>query len=312
MGRTLKQLRDEIYADFPQIRQNPDFPIARLNQWLNEAVSFVQVELNGLGMKAWEASQTLTLTGDQIGRTPVKKAPVPSDILESPDAIIMVDCSLPTGLTTYILSVSGITSSPTIGSVYVNGGYQYTVIAEYLAGTAPSISGALIVTGTVAPPQTGTIVLSSGAGDATITYSAYSILANPGGVAVGPGVDPRMLQDNMDNGYWYANQLRPQFFRLANYIYIVPSSISSATIYYLRALPSMVNDGDVCGIPTAFQHFVIWQAENFVKEKLGFVQSIEDESAKVAAQLAEQFQKMAGIKAVRQEQMQPKKGEPLQ
>ncbi len=105
MGQTLAQLRDEIYADFPQIRANTDYPVARIVRYLNEAQWFVQTELNGLGMKKWEYSAALALSADgSYAALSLKKGAVPTDMLESPSSIILISC---TGV-----SKSGIASGP--------------------------------------------------------------------------------------------------------------------------------------------------------------------------------------------------------
>lgn len=92
MGQTLAQLRDEIYADIPQILGNEKFPQARINRYINEGQWFVQVELNGLGMKKWEKSASLTLAAATIAGLSVQQAAIPTDLLESPTSLMMIDC----------------------------------------------------------------------------------------------------------------------------------------------------------------------------------------------------------------------------
>ncbi len=92
MGQTLVQLRDEIYADIPQILGHEKFPQARINRYINEGQWFVQVELNGLGMKKWEKTGSLTLAPATIAGLSVQQAAVPPDLLESPTSIMMIDC----------------------------------------------------------------------------------------------------------------------------------------------------------------------------------------------------------------------------
>ena len=72
---------------------------------------------------------------------------------------------------TYTLTVSGITDLPTSGeSIYTISGHRYTVYSHRLGGSPKS--GTIVVTGRAAPPSSGTMTNISGAGDATITYTA--------------------------------------------------------------------------------------------------------------------------------------------
>lgn len=90
MAMTLSQLRDLIVAK-TGIAGNRDFPIARLNQIINFAQHFVQINLNGLGYKRWEKSASTTLTAGSLGSISVQTAPVPTDMLETSQSIRLID-----------------------------------------------------------------------------------------------------------------------------------------------------------------------------------------------------------------------------
>ena len=95
---TLLQLRDEIILS-AGIKGNPDFPPTLLNRKINHAQRYVQTELNGLGMKKWETSQSITagLTAAAYNSSSnnVKKVAVGQtyflNMLESPKSIIHIE-----------------------------------------------------------------------------------------------------------------------------------------------------------------------------------------------------------------------------
>lgn len=94
MASTLKQIRDQIIID-AAISGNPLFPTLRLNKMINLAQRYVQTNLNGLGMKKWETSDTLTLTAtvDGFAGHDVQISDLSTDcpnMLESPNSIIFI------------------------------------------------------------------------------------------------------------------------------------------------------------------------------------------------------------------------------
>ena len=94
MSSTLLQLRDQIILD-AQIEGSPDFPIARLNRIINFAQRYVQTQLNGLGMKKWESSDSLSLTNRTWVGLSVGTANLSSDcsnMLEMPGSIKYIHC----------------------------------------------------------------------------------------------------------------------------------------------------------------------------------------------------------------------------
>lgn len=93
MAATLLQLRDEliIRAD---VRNHPQFPPTRLTRMLNHAQRYVQTQLNGLGMKKWEASTALSsLTSSYFGAVQVvtKTITTLTNMLESPASIMFIE-----------------------------------------------------------------------------------------------------------------------------------------------------------------------------------------------------------------------------
>jgi hypothetical protein len=85
---------------------------------------------------------------------------------------LIVGSGIPIGTT--VVSVQPLTTftvtsaNASVGAVYTNNGQTFTVTAAIVAGTT------LMTTGTGLPLASGTLTLSSGTGDATITFSAYT------------------------------------------------------------------------------------------------------------------------------------------
>lgn len=71
----------------------------------------------------------------------------------------------------YTFTVTGITTSPTLGATYTNNGATFTVTGTSLTGAAGAIAGTIVTTGTGAPATFGTLTKGAGTGDATITFS---------------------------------------------------------------------------------------------------------------------------------------------
>lgn len=94
-NRTLKQLSDLMRVERPEIRSNPDFPQAVITRLVNDAQKFVQVQLAHLGIKQWEATDSLTLSSGTLAGSNVKTAPLatdcPSRLFEGRDAIKYIE-----------------------------------------------------------------------------------------------------------------------------------------------------------------------------------------------------------------------------
>lgn len=71
----------------------------------------------------------------------------------------------------YTFTVFSITTNPTVGATYTNNGITYTVAFVNTSGSAGSIAGTIIATGSGAPTTFGILTKASGTGDATINFS---------------------------------------------------------------------------------------------------------------------------------------------
>jgi len=91
---TLKQLREQIIID-AGILGNNNFPTPRLDRMINLAQRYVQIQLNGLGMKKWETSISPTLGSSTYAGSSVKTIDFSAitNISESPRAVLQIDCN---------------------------------------------------------------------------------------------------------------------------------------------------------------------------------------------------------------------------
>lgn len=93
ISNTLVQLRDQVYLD-AGVKNDPNFPPARLIRVINLAQRYVQTMLNGLGFKAFEKSIAIgTPSAGFHGATAIKTFAVSTlvDMLESPSSILLIE-----------------------------------------------------------------------------------------------------------------------------------------------------------------------------------------------------------------------------
>lgn len=93
--RTLIQYLDLLKVERPEIKSNPNFPKAVLIRLVNDGYKFVQVQLAHLGIKQWEATDSLTLSSGTLANQSVKTADLSSDcpgrLFEGRDAIKYIE-----------------------------------------------------------------------------------------------------------------------------------------------------------------------------------------------------------------------------
>lgn len=78
----------------------------------------------------------------------------------------------------YTFQVSGITTPPAVNATYTNSGITYTVKYVRTSGAATALAGQIVATGASAPATSGTLVNTSGVGDANIAYSSFGANVN--------------------------------------------------------------------------------------------------------------------------------------
>ena len=94
-NRTLINFIDLVRVERPDTRGNPNFPKAVITRLINDAQKYVQVQLAHLGVKQWEATDSLTLSSGTLGGQNVKTANLstdcPSRLFEGRDAIKYIE-----------------------------------------------------------------------------------------------------------------------------------------------------------------------------------------------------------------------------
>ena len=76
---TRAEIRDLIRVKRPELFSNTKFPNLVIDELINQAQRFVQLNLAHLGIKQWEATDTLTLSSGAFMGTTVKTAPLSTD-----------------------------------------------------------------------------------------------------------------------------------------------------------------------------------------------------------------------------------------
>ena len=206
------------------IAGNPLFPAARLNQIINFARKFVQLNLNGLGYKRWETAYPLTLGTTTFGSIGAVYGLIPPDMLESPASIILIQTS---------------------------------------DGTTKAI-----------------------------TRNEFS---------------PTQFENSCSNSFEAPTAKDPAYMRLAGTIYLYPSTLVSAILFYYAALADLINDVDDSAIPAEFEEFVILKALTEIQSDLSPAYDKAKGEANVIAQLGNAYQKYLG--SVGQKQTQNKQQE---
>lgn len=73
----------------------------------------------------------------------------------------------------YVFTVTGLSTAPSVGSVWTNNTANFVVQSTNLSGSAPNITGTITCTGTNSPTSTGALTKVSGAGDATMNFTGW-------------------------------------------------------------------------------------------------------------------------------------------
>lgn len=179
MSATLKQLRDKVIIDRPNLIGHPDFPDARLNKELNLAQRYVQTEIAGIGFYKWQASASATagLSATTHAGVNVKTVPINAtyfpNMLESPKSIRYFDIS------------DGSTSG----------------IAREVA--------------------------------------------------------EQNLQEKLSNTYTAPTLKQGSFTRIDNNVILAPSTITTATVHFLKVVTDLSSDSDTTEIPPEFEGFIL-------------------------------------------------------
>lgn len=78
----------------------------------------------------------------------------------------------------YTFTVNSITTAPAVGDTYTNNAVTYTITYVSVSGTAGSIAGTIVATGSGSPAASGNLVRTSGSGDNPIAFTQFAIDVN--------------------------------------------------------------------------------------------------------------------------------------
>ena len=94
-------------------------------------------------------------------------------------------------------------------------------------------------------------------------------------VSIAYEVDPKSFNEQLNNTYLVPTLTKPVFIRLANYIWIAPSTIMVATAYYYKGVADLTSDSAVTEIPLEFENFIIKKVVLDIDDILGKLQDKE-------------------------------------
>jgi hypothetical protein len=124
--------------------------------------------------------------------------------------------------------------------------------------------------------------------------SIIFIECSGGGVyGVAQEVDKDRFLEQIQNTFMVSTLKQPVFMRLANFIWLAPSTISAATAYYYKGISDLTADGNTTEIPTEFEEFIIKKVKLEIDAILGKIQEKESASAEIQNQLTDTFNKFA-------------------
>ena len=96
---TLLELKDLVKAKRPETMDNPSFLGGFIDELINQAQRFVQLNLAHLGIKEWETTDVLSLSSGTLAEKTVKTAPLSTDcpnrLFDDERAIKYLDCAGP-------------------------------------------------------------------------------------------------------------------------------------------------------------------------------------------------------------------------
>lgn len=105
-------------------------------------------------------------------------------------------------------------------------------------------------------------------------------------------VDPDVMEEQLENSYLAPTISKPVFMRLANNIYMAPNTITSATAYYYKVIPTLSNDTDTTEIPVEYEEYIIKRAVMEIDSMLGKLQDKQVALADLQRDIAASFQSM--------------------
>lgn len=104
-------------------------------------------------------------------------------------------------------------------------------------------------------------------------------------------VDKDRFLEQISNTFLSSTAKQPIFMRLANYIWLAPSTISTAKAYYYKTIADLSTDGSSTEIPAEFEEYIIKKAKLEVDTILGKIQEKELASSELTRGLQSAYEK---------------------
>lgn len=286
MSTTLLDLKNQIKIDY-KLSGDPNFSGNRLNLMINQAQRYVQIQLNGLGIKKWEDYSKL-LTSIIITTGTLTKGQI--YLVDTEDSADFSNCAEVISGTAW---TSGCIFKATSSSVPTSWGAGSEEI--YAIGMGP-----------------GTTFLSS-----TNNVSAVPIAYLPH-IAESPKsirfvqtfdsttwnqakeVNELFVHEHLSNTYQLPTGKDSIFWRSDNIIYLAPQDyarseeLTEAIIHYYRIVTDLSADTDVTEIPSQFVEHLIKRVGIEILSIKGLIKDKEKAIDGVSAAINNAYEKFLG------------------
>ena len=110
-------------------------------------------------------------------------------------------------------------------------------------------------------------------------------------------VDAKNFQEQLANTYLAPTLLKPAFMRLANQIWIAPTTIVTARAYYYKAVTDLSSDSVATEIPIEFEEFIIKKVVLDIDDILGKLQDKELANRQLEKDIQATYEKFLGKQA---------------
>lgn len=300
MSMTLVQFRDIVIAN-TGIEGDRNFPSTRLNLYVNKATKFVQQKLNGLGYKKWEKSSTLSIGAIS---TSAKNAAGTNYAVGD---LIYVSANGNKDAVLVVLTLSG---SAVATYAVANAGTGYAIVTGAATTSSGSGTGFTLnitaVTTTLSSGTLGSITVKYGTVPSDLMESPNSLILLDCVGATNNGTTKKEynvgeFEDACGNSYTAPTEKQPAYTRLANKIYLFPSTITSATVYYYGSIADLVNDSDTSNIPTEFEEYVIKKVVAEIQAAQGVIKDLNAADQAIAQSITDTFNKFLSSTQERQQ-----------
>ena len=296
MSMTLKQYRDMAIIK-TSIEGKRLFPAARLNFMINKALKFVQLNLNGLGYKKWEAAKTYTTTASTGQVATVAIGSNAGTNYVTGDLVTIWAAGHDCVLT--VTAGSGIVTALSI----VTKGTGYSV-ASNIATHTNSTAGHDLTVSVLTLTSDGLLNATTFGSASTLSSNIPTdMMESDASVIMADVTDgslrgttkqeysPGQFEAACGNSYSAPTVKESAYMRLANSIFVFPATITTMYLYYYKALVDLSVDTDTSDMPVDFEDFVVQRIVNDIKSDLGEIQDIQAANQTIANQISDTYKK---------------------